>query len=528
MISFLPATLLVAGMLGAYLRGGRWRLGATLALLLATAASLALVAEARIALGWLMGPLLATLLVARPARAQRLSFEAVTRRAITLAASLLVAIFIATKFPLAENPAALSMVPWLLGAVGAAWLISPIDAAEATQARVLLVSCGAALLLALGSNGPVTAAVAGAMALVPAIGARWELPRGAARLLPATLLAVAAAVATLALLAGSLPHPAIEDLALSLEGLALPAAAVLLLAAGLGERSDRLWLVLPGLLAVLAVAPSLRWAGLAALVAGAAASRGDGDIHKERLAWLALLLLATTTLFASLSNQPWSPRAQIALLAGALVLMAIAYSANRGSVVILCATTLAVLQDIGNAGPGLISRFQWVTAAGALLLVARSVLAWRSQPGDDTRLEQPLRLGLLLLAAGAHDQAGLGQLAALLLVLDLALLPDRLQAESAAGALSGRRWLLGLSASAWPPTLRFAGVTLAVIAALQTSLAWGLLAAALLMGLKLAPVIGRGPRAEPGAQPSMRAATASIVALACGVAPALLLRMLRV
>jgi hypothetical protein len=89
-----------------------------------------------------------------------------------------------------------------------------------------------------------------------------------------------------------------------------------------------------------------------------------------------------------------------------------------------------------------------------------------------------------------------------------------------------------LARSGWPPTARFAGVTLAVIAALQTSLAWGLLAAALLVALKVTPLIETATHpAGAGSPRAMRrslALLAPALSLACGLAPALVLRMLRV
>ncbi|MDQ6709788.1 MAG: hypothetical protein M3Z11_04450 [Candidatus Dormibacteraeota bacterium] len=524
MIAGLPIAVFLAGTVVAYLRDGRPRVAATMALLVATGASLALVTDAGVGASWLIGPVLATLLVSRGHPEGRLSFEALTRRAITLATAGLVAVFVATKFPLGENPALLSVVPWLLGALGAAWLVSPVDARERTQGQVLLLSAGAALLIAASPVGGFTAAASGAMALVPAIAARFDLPPRSHWIAVGIALLAAAVIALLALVAGTLPHPAFRDLTFSLDGAALPAAALLLVIGALAAPQARGWLVLPALVAVLAAAPSLRWAALAAVVAG----QVDADTRALRAAWLALLALASSTLFALLTTQPWSPRAQIVGLAAALVLMAVGFY-GRGSVLVLATAALLIVEDTVKANAGLMGHFQWVTAAGAALLVARALLARRDGAAAGSRVDEQVTLGLLLVAVGAHDPLGLGSLAVLLLLVDLALVR---QGPAAFGALDPShpmRWVVDLSTSGWPSTVRFAGVTLAVIAALQTSLGWGLLSAALLIAIKLGPVIEPVDSAEPArARLSIRALVAPAVALACGIAPALLLRMLRV
>ncbi len=523
MIVAVPIAVFLVGTVVAYLRDGWPRVAATVALLLATAGSLALVTDAGVSASWLIGPLLATLLVSRGQPAGRLSFEALTRRAITLTTAGLVAVFVATKFPIGENPGLLTVVPWLLGAIGAAWLVSPVDARERTEGQVLLVSAGAALLIAASPAGAFTAAASGLMALVPAIAARFDLPPRSHGIAAAILLPAGAALVAVALLVGTLPHPGFRDLTFSLDGPALPAAALLLVIGALAAPQARGWLVLPALVAVLAAAPSLRWAALAAVVAG----QVDADTRALRAAWLALLALASSTLFALLTTQPWSPRAQIVGLAAALVLIAVGFS-GRGSLLVLATAALLIVEDTVKANAALMGRFQWVAAAGAALLVVRALLARRDPAAAGSRFDEQVTLGLLLVAMGAHDPLGLGSLAALLLLVDLALVR---QGPAAFGALDrshSMRWFVDLSTSGWPPTVRFAGVTLAVIAALQTSLSWGLLGAALLIAVKLGPVIEPVAFAEARPRPSVRALVAPAVALACGIAPALLLRILRV
>jgi len=216
-------------------------------------------------------------------------------------------------------------------------------------------------------------------------------------------------------------------------------------------------------------------------------------------------------------------------LAGSLVLMAMASRYRMLRSLVLTATAVVILQDTAGTTGALMVRFQWVAAAGAVLLVSRSLLAWyQGGPKGSRLVEDQLMLGLLLLAVGAHDPLGLGALAAILLLVDLALV----RAHSSDRDLlpGGRlRWLAQLATSSWPPAVRFAAVTVAVAAVLQTSLPWGLLAAGFLAALKLVPLIRRDDRPlRTAAGRTARAWLGPAMSLACGVAPALVLRMLRV
>ena len=136
-----------------------------------------------------------------------------------------------------------------------------------------------------------------------------------------------------------------------------------------------------------------------------------------------------------------------------------------------------------------------------------------------------LRTGLLLLAIGARDSFGLGELAVILLLIDLAIV----RVDDVPGPASG--WsgrLILLARSNWPPSATFAGATLAVIGALQASLVLGLLAAVMFAVLQLAPLLDR-QALSPGPdrpQSSLRW-IGPVVSVACGIAPAMLLRMLR-
>src|SRR5207245_9699412 len=102
------------------------------------------------------------------------SFEGLTRRVATIAVALLLALLLAARLPVGENPLLLSAVPWFLGALGAAWFASPIDHLERLQGQVLMVAAAAAVILAAVPAGPVTAGLAGAMALMPVAGGGWR------------------------------------------------------------------------------------------------------------------------------------------------------------------------------------------------------------------------------------------------------------------------------------------------------------------------------------------------------------------
>src|SRR6202158_568274 len=197
MIVYLPAALFVVSLRAAYGTVGRARQAATIAAVLAAAWSLALLVDPSL-IAWAIGPIIATLLLPRRGARARSSFEGLTRRVITIAGALLVAIFLASRLPVGENPVLLSAVPWVLGALGAAWFISPIDQPERLQGQALLVAATAAILLAAVPAGPLTAALAGAMALMPIAGGHLRVPGRLRPVLSAVLLVLAASAALLA------------------------------------------------------------------------------------------------------------------------------------------------------------------------------------------------------------------------------------------------------------------------------------------------------------------------------------------
>src|SRR5256712_6519179 len=153
----------------------RSRQAATVGTVVAAAWALALLVNPGAA-AWAIGPIGAALLLARKGKRVNSTFEGLTRRVATIAVALLVALLLASRLPVGENPLLLSAVPWFLGALGAAWFASPIDQPERLQGQVLMVAAAAAVILAAVPAGPVTASLAGAMALIPIASEPWLLP----------------------------------------------------------------------------------------------------------------------------------------------------------------------------------------------------------------------------------------------------------------------------------------------------------------------------------------------------------------
>ena len=174
MIVYFPFLLFAAGTLVAYGSTGLRRQAATIATVAASGWSLVLLVDPGSGT-WAIGPVVATLLLPRAGQRAQSNFEGLTRRAVTLTVAVLVALFLATRLPVGENPILLSVVPWLMGALGAAWLTSPTDEPERLQGQALLVAAAAVLILVAVPAGPLTAGVAGAMALVPIAGERGRI-----------------------------------------------------------------------------------------------------------------------------------------------------------------------------------------------------------------------------------------------------------------------------------------------------------------------------------------------------------------
>jgi hypothetical protein len=521
-IVYLPVALFAAGFLLAYASAGRVRTAGTMAMVLAVAWSLALLVGPGAA-WWGGGPFLAAMLMARPAKRIPSSFEVLTRRAVTVAVALVAAFFVATRLPIGEHPLRLSVVPWMLAALGTAWFVSPIDHRERLQGLVLMVGAAGSLALAAVPAGPLTAAVAGAMTLMPLAGERVRLP---GRLRPVTsVILLGLGLIAAALAAAGLPilRVFLFDLSFSLAGPILLGIGILLVAAALVTPIGSEWAALVAIIALTASAPVLRWSALAALIAVATSL----ERSRERAAWIGFGLLAATSVLEALAAPAWSGRAQVVVMGVGLVLIFFAAHAGMLRTLVLPATAFLVALAVSGASAANLPRFQWVAALGAGLLIVPALLVrfGLTSAAERPVLREQFLLGLALLAISARDPLGLGLAAAALLVIDLAVVRTGDVLRPARG-WAGR--LAALARSNWPPAVTFAGSTLAVTAALQATLPLGLLAALLLAGLQLAPLLDL-PRAAPTVQRprSAFAWVAPALSLACGLAPALVLRMLR-
>lgn len=520
MILYLPAALFVVSMLAAYGTVGRRRQAATIGVVLATAWSLTLLVDPSLT-SWAIGPIVATLLLPRHGARARSSFEGLTRRVVTIVAALLAAIFLASRLPVGENPVLLSVVPWALGALGAAWFISPIDEPERLQGQALMVGAIAAILLVAVPAGPLTAALAGAMALLPIAGERWRLPGRFRPALSALLLLLAAATALLAALASVNVVLVLSDIGLSVSSLMLLGAAILLVAGAAATPIGIEWAAALGVLTIAAAAPALRWAALAGLIAVATTF----DRRGERAAWLAAGALAMTSVLPPLAAPGWSARVQVVALAAGLVLMLFAARAATLRVLVLPTTALVVMLALASVNAAGLVRFQWIAAVGGLLLVARAALTWLLADSSGREVLRDALIGaLLLLAISARDALGLGALAGVLLLIDAAIVRiDDIPAPAS-------RWsrLVVLARSNWPGSITFAAATITVIATIQAGLALGLLAAALLAALQLAPLVDRHAASPPPARPrSALHWVGPALSIGCGIAPALVLRMIQ-
>ena len=520
MIVYLPAVLFAVGLLVVYGSAGRRRQAGTFAMAVAAAWSLALLVEPS-ATAWAIGPLAAILLLSRPAQRVPSSFEGLTRRGVTIAASMLVALFLASRLPIGENPVLLSAVPWLLSAVGVAWLVSPADQPERLQGQVLMIAGAAGVILCAVNAGPLTAGVAGALALMPIAGERARVPGRLRPAISGLLLLLAAVAIALAATAPSFARVTLFDLSLNLTGPVLLAIAVVLVAGVVVTPLGSEWVALLGVLALTATAPSLRWAALAALVAVATVL----ERHGERPAWIAAGLLGLMPVLAALGTSSWSPRVQAVGLALGLVLMLFAAGTGFLRALALPATTFLVMLAVGSLSAGQLVRFQWIAAVGAILLSCRALISMVIRDSRRDPLRDPLIMGLLLLAIAARDSLGLGDLAVVLLLVDLVLVRID-EAPPRRPGWAGR--MVELARSSWPPAVTFAAAAMAVVADLQASLVLGLLAALTWAGLQLAPLVDRHALVPAPERP--RTALRWIgpaLSIACGVAPALLLRMLR-
>jgi hypothetical protein len=458
--------LFAAGFAGAVLRDRWTRLIGVMVMLVAVTGALG-TAIGPIAAFWVVGPAVVTAAAGRGPARRRLTFDPLVRRAAIIGFLAAAATLAALKFRLADLPLPLTVVLWNLGALGVSWVVVAEDAREAVSGAVLAIAGGAALMLLGSVPGGLTVLLAGGMAAVPAL----PLPARARGLEYA--LAAAAGLAVLAMLWGAPSAVGLGDLTFSLRPPALLALAVLFLGAAALQPGSRGLAVLPATLMLLTTSPALRWAALAAAVALLQEPK-EGD---RRLAWAGLTLLATSVVLGGALDP--APRLRL-VLAGLAAGWLLLTAARRTSVLQTTVAALFLLMQASSLALGAASRFQLLAAVTAAFLLALMLI----EPEDRRR-----RGTYALTIVAAATLTPTGTLAAVLLVLDAILM----EATAGAGGSARRRWVRTLARSGWPPTIAFAGRTLAVLAAIETSIPLAVVSLGLLLALLVVPLFEPQP-----------------------------------
>jgi hypothetical protein len=450
---------------------------------------------------WVVAPGLATAVPGPGPARRRLVFDPLVRRAAVIGFLAAAATLAALKFPIGDLPRPLAVVLWNLGALGVSWIVVAEDARESLSGTVLAIAGGAALLLLGSAPGGLTVLLVGALAAVPALPA---LPLTGKVPGQESALLAAAALTVLLLLWGAPSAASVGDLTFSLRPPALLAVTILFLGAWALRPGTRGLAVLPAALMLLTTSPALRWAALAAAVA----LLQEPETRDRQLAWAGLTLLATSVVLGGALDS--APRLRLVLvgLAGGWLLLT---AGRRTSVLQATVATLFLLIQTSSVAPGAAERFQLLAAATAALLGVLLLM----EPGDRRRRGSA---GLTIVALATLTPTG--TLAAVLLVLDTILM----EASAAAGGAGAWRHLRTLSRSGWPPTMAFAGRTLAVLAATETSTLLAVVSLVLLLALLVVPLLE--PQPAPGAAPAPRRGIVMAAAsLAIGLVPGWLGRL---
>ncbi len=445
-----------------------------------------------------VGPGLATAAAGPGPARRRLVFDPLVRRAAVIGFLAAAASLAALQFPIGDLPRPLAIVLWNLGALGLSWIVVGQDAYESVSGAVLAIAGGAALLLLGSGPGGLTVLLVGGLAAVPAL----PLP-GKVRGLEYAL-AAAGGLTVLLLLWGLPSGVSVGDLTFTLRPPALLAAAVLFLGAWALRPGACDLAVLPATLMLLSSSPALRWAALAASVA----VLQEPNVRDRRLAWAGLTLLATSAVLGGAFDPAPRLRLILAGLVGGWLLLA---GVRRTSVLQTTIATLFLLVQTSSLAAGAAGRFQLLAAATAAFLFAVMLI----EPGDRRRRGSA---GLTIVALATLTATG--TLAAILLVLDAILM----EATADAGGAGGWRQLRTLARSGWPPTIAFAGRTLAVLAAMETSTLLAVLGLMLLLALLIVPLLE--PQPTPvGAPARRRGLVMAALSLATGLVPGWLGRL---
>ena len=284
---------------------------------------------------------------------------------------------------------------------------------------------------------------------MPIAGERWRLVGSLQLPVSLTMLGLAAVALVVAGVGTSIGRIVLFDFSLDVSGAILLASAVLLVAGAALTPIGSEWTALLGVLVVSASAPSLRWAALGALVAVATVLAKEG----EHLAWIAFGVLGLTPVLQGVATltSTSTVRVQAVALALGLVLIVLASRVGVIRVLVLPAAGFLVMLAVTTVTSPNLVRLQWITALGAVLLVARMVLAWLiDRSGRSALVRDQLLFALLLLGISARDSLGLGALAAALLLIDLAIVRIEVMPERWSGTAAR---LVLLARSNWPPAV---------------------------------------------------------------------------
>ena len=489
--------LFTAGFAGSVL-GERWvRLIGVMAMVVAATGALWTAIGPAAGL-WAVGPGLATAAAGPGSARRRLVFDPLVRRAAVIGFLAAGASLAALQFPTGDLPRPLAIVLWNLGALGLSWIVVGQDANESVSGAVLAIAGGAGLLLLGSGPGGLTVLLVGGLAAVPALPSPGKM-RGLEYAFAAT-----AGLAVFFLLWGVPSSASLGDLTFTLRPPALLAVAVLVLGAWALLPEARGLAVLPATLMLLSTSPALRWAALAASVA----VLQEPEERDRRLAWAGLSLLATSAVLSG-ALEP-APRLRL-ILAGLVGGWLLLVGVRRASVLQTTIATLFLLVQTSSLASGAAGRFQLLAAATAAFLLAVLLI----EPGDRRRRGSA---GLTIVALATLTSTG--TLAAILLVLDAILM----EATADAGGAGGWRQLWTLARSGWPPTIAFAGRTLAVLAAIETSTLLAVVSLALLLALLVVPLLE--PQPAPAAARALRQGLViAAVSLAIGLVPGWLGRL---
>lgn len=490
--------LLAAGFGGAIL-GDRWvRLTGVLAMLSAAAAALATELGPAAAL-WLAAPLLVSLAQGPAPARPRLAFDPLARRAAVVGILAMGASLAALQFPISDLPRPLAATLWNLAALGISWIVVADDTREFVSGATLAIAGGSALLLVGSSTGPMTPLFAGALAALPTLILLRRPPGWLAY-----AVAVGAGLTVLLLLYGGSTGATLADLNLNWRPPALLAAAVLLVGASATQSGRRGLVTIPATLMLVTVSPALRWAALAAAVTLLL----EPEDRDWPLAWAGLALIASSLVLGGALDPGPRMRLIVAALAGGWLLVA---GGRRAPALQAGIASMFLLIQVPTLSPDAAGRFQLLAAITAVFLLAGMLI-------DPRGSRRPVSLGLSLI--GLSAMTATGTLAAILLILDAFLI------EATAEADGGRLWqpVRILARSGWPPTVAFAGRTLAVLAAMATSTLLGAVALALLLALLLAPVLDQQPAVTSPFRRG-RAVALAVISLAAGLVPGWVARL---